>query len=249
MTYQFTVSPDFAPDLISSWFVFNTWLQNTTNDHVHLELYDDFVAQRAAVDAGKVDLIYANPYDAAMLVREKGFVPIAKPVAKPDEAVVAVPEESPAHDVEDLVAGTRIVSTDDPDVNMMGMIMLEPAQLDASNTESRHAATYVLVAKALINGDADVGFFLKEAFDKLSGLVRRQLRTLVTSQIHVISHCLLAGPELADDRESLQALLVGMTGDPKGASVVEGLGFSGWEPVELEEMEFMIDLMDTLVAD
>ena len=39
-----------------------------------------------------------------------------------------------------------------------------------------------------------------------------------------------------------------MSNTPKGSDVLANLGFSGWEPFEHEEVEFMIDLMDTLVA-
>lgn len=66
--------------------MFNTWLQRTLNDKVHLELYDDFERCRAAVRAGEVNLIFANPYDASLLVRDQGFLPIAHPRGRPDES-------------------------------------------------------------------------------------------------------------------------------------------------------------------
>ena len=134
MTYHFTVSPDFAPDRISGWFIFNTWLQKEIDEHIHLELYTDFASQRADIAAGKIDMIYANPSDAALLVREKGFVGVARPVALSDEAVVVVPADSPVQHVEELAPGTRVAATDHPDVRMMGMIMLEPADLGRDNT-------------------------------------------------------------------------------------------------------------------
>lgn len=93
---ELTVSPDFSPEHIAGWYVFNTWLQRRLGERIHLELYEDFAAQRQAIAADKVDLIYANPYDAAMLVREKGFVAIAAPRDCPDEVVIAVPADSPA---------------------------------------------------------------------------------------------------------------------------------------------------------
>jgi phosphonate transport system substrate-binding protein len=40
--------------------------------------------------------------------------------------------------------------TEDPDVHMMGMIMLEPGDLDTSNVEMVPCDTYVLVAKHLL---------------------------------------------------------------------------------------------------
>lgn len=246
--YQLTVSPDFTPDHISGWYIFNTWLQRNIGLHIHLEMYDSFEAQRQAIQANQVDMIYANPFDASMLVREKGFRAVARPLGIADECVIAVPVDSPVQHVEDLQPGTRVASTDDPDIHLVGMIMLEPADLDKSSVQTVPADGYVLVAKALLKGEADVGFFLKDAWDGLSNMVRKQLRPLVTSQISDIQHAFLVGPRLMDSAEEIQDLLLRMGQIEKGSGVLEALGFEGWEAVENEETEFMIDLMDTLKA-
>ncbi|MEJ2590771.1 MAG: phosphate/phosphite/phosphonate ABC transporter substrate-binding protein [Candidatus Thiodiazotropha sp.] len=246
MPYQLTVSPDFTPDHISGWYIFNTWLQKASGVGIHLELYDDFAAQRAAIQADRVDLIYANPYDAAMLVREKRFLPLVRPSRRADEAVIAVHRDSPAQAVEELGEDLAIASTDDPDVNLMCSIMLEPAEINDRNSRREIKGSYPLVAKAVIQRQAALGFFLAEAFESLSGFTRSQLRPLVSSQIQIIHHSLLIGPRLTDRRESLRELLLGMTQADKGAGVLQALGFTGWERVDEEEMEFMIDLMDTL---
>ena len=93
-----------------------------------------------------------------------------------------------------------------------------------------------------------MGAFLDEAFDHLSPLVRGQLRPLVTSQISVIHHALMVGPRLAPHRDELAAVLTAMGDDPAGARVLAELGIDGWQPMEHEEAEFLIDLMDTLAA-
>jgi len=248
MTYNFTVSPDFSPDHLSGWFIFNTWIQKQLGEAFHLELYDDFVSQRKCIQEGGVDLIYANPYDAAMLVREKGFAPLVKPISKSDEAIIAVHIDSPVNEVEDLQPGIKLASTDDPDVHMMGMIMLEPADLDNSNVELQKYASYVLVAKSLLNGESDVGFFLDEAFSDFSSIIKKQLKPLVSSQIQLVHHCLMIGPALADKKEEFEKLLVDMNNDEKGKGVLDSLGFLGFERVDEEEMEFMIDLVDTLLT-
>lgn len=249
MTLTFTVSPDFPPDKIAGWYVLNTFLQRTLGERIHLELFDRFDQQRAAIAAGEIDLIYANPFDAAMLVREHGFTSVVRADGVGDEATIAVPADSPVQVVEDLAPGSRIAATDDPDVRMIGMIMLEPADLDASSIVPVERPTYVLVAKALLAGDADAGIFLAEAFDGLSGMTRAGLRPLVRSRIGVIGHVLMAGPGFAAHRDELRSLLVHLAEDPAGRSVLDGLGFTGFLPVDHEETEFMIDLMDTLLAD
>ena len=246
MSFQFTVSPDFTPDHISGWYIFNTWLQHQTDSAIHLEMYNDFHDQREAIKVDNVDLIYANPFDAAMLVREKGFKPLVKPVGESDEAIVAVHADNHVEDVEHLQAGVRVAVTEDPDVHMMGMIMLEPGDLDASNVEIVDSDTYVLVAKHLLKNEADVGIFLAEAYDDLSNMIKKQLRILVRSQISVIHHSLMIGPRLIEQRENITNILVNMHNDAKGKGVLESLNFQQWEVVDDEEMEFMIDLMDTL---
>lgn len=247
MPYQFTVSPDFTPEHLSGWHIFNTWLQKRLSFGIHLELYDSFEQQRDAINSDKVDLIYANPFDAAMLVREKNFIPVAKPKGKHDEAIVAVNDEHAAKCIEDLQPGTSIASTDDPDVHMMGMLMLEPADLNADNTTHTQCNTYVVVAKELIRGQSDVGLFLAEAFNDLSGMVRKQLRPLVSSEIFVIHHVLMISPKLAEQKTKIIDALLTMHDDPKGPGVLESLGVERWEAMEHEDMEFMIDLMSTLV--
>lgn len=246
--HTFTVSPDFTPDHLSGWFIFNTWLQKTLNAHFHLQLFDDFNSQREAIRADKVDLIYANPYDAAMLVREKGFKPLARFGGFADEAIIAVSAESPYLKVEDLNPGIRLATTDDPDVHTMGMIMLEPAELDAGNVELVDCDSYVLVAKQLIKRTSDAGIFLVEAYDSLSSVIRKQLRVLVRSQIQVVHHSLMIGPAIMEYRTPLLQALLAMQDCEKGRGILQALGCEQWELVDDEEMEFMIDLMDTLIT-
>ncbi|MDP4300979.1 phosphate/phosphite/phosphonate ABC transporter substrate-binding protein [Leptothrix discophora] len=247
MTLQLTVSPDFSPDHIAGWYVFNTWLQRRLGERIHLELFENFDAQRAAIEADRIDLIYANPYDAAMLVRQKGFVALAAPRNLPDEVVIAVPVDASAQQVEDLKPGTRLAVTSDPVVNLIGMITLASADLNASTTLTQMVGSYVLVAKLLLQGKADAGFFLSRAWHSLSPVVRRQLRPLVTSDIGDVRHVLLAGPRAAHLLAPLRELLPTM--DEPGAdgrAVLEALGLEGFMAQDAEATEFMIDLMDTL---
>jgi len=240
MKYVLTVSPDFMPDKISGWFVFNTWLQKQTDSHFHLELYDGFSSQRKDIMADKVDLIYANPFDASMLIREKGFVPLVRPVGKVDECSIVVKSDNPVDDVEKLQPGIRIATTDDPDVRMMGLIMLEPAELDTSNTEQVDCENYVLVAKALMRGEADIGFFLSDAYDELSSMIRSELKVLISSKISVIHHAVMAGPRLADRADELRDVFLNMSADAKGPGVLNEMGLQGWEELTREDAEFMM---------
>lgn len=252
MKFTMTVSPDFSPDYIAGWYIFNTWLQKQTNEAIHLELYDSFEKQREDIAAGKIDLIYANPYDASMLIRDKGFIAIAAPLNKHDEAMICVNSESEYQCVEDLKENCNIATANDPEVSTIGMIMLEPADLSAENINITEYKNYVMVAKNLINQSADAGFFLKEAYDDMSKFIKSQVRPIVTSQISVIRHAFLVGPNFLSnsnlDIDDLRVLINEMHNDEKGASTLKSLGFEKWENQSQDDAEFMIDLMDTLVT-
>lgn len=246
MTFQLTVSPDFPPNRIAGWYIFNTWLQKALDLPIHLELYPSFEAQREAIGQGKVDLIYANPYDAAMLIREKGFTALARPQGKMDEAVVVAAADAPYDTVDDLEPGLRLAVTNDPAVNLLGMMMLEPAELDASNLEVRQVESYPVAVKLLLQGEADLAFLLKEALEKLTATTRRQLKVLVDSQIGDLYHAFLVGPRLADKHEAVRSALVNMHTEAKGKDVLENLGFPAWEAVSADEAEFMMNLVEAL---
>ena len=65
MTINFTVSPSFPNERISDWYIFNTWLQRALSVPIHLELYNSFGAQRAAIAEGKVDKFYMTTEKSA----------------------------------------------------------------------------------------------------------------------------------------------------------------------------------------
>ena len=246
MPYQFTISPDLSTRYISGWYVFNTWLQRTLAQHIHLELYRDFDQCRRAIETDGVDLIFANPYDASLLVRDKGFLPVAHPRARPDEVIIAVQTDSPVRVIEDFRPGLRVATSTDPAVQIIGMIMLEAADLTPESVTVSEYENYVLVAKQLLRGDADTGFFMADSFNELSPLTRRSLRVVLQSQIHVIHHMLLAGPRMAAFVEPLRAALADIGTHEKGLAIQRDLGFAAWDRTEREDAEFMVDLMETL---
>ena len=71
---------------------------------------------------------------------------------------------------------------------------------------------------------------------------------LVRSQIYVINHVLLAHPRLGDQIDTLRASVLGMAAEPKGAMALQDVNIQGWEALDQEEVEFMIDLMVALTV-
>lgn len=243
---QITVSPDINIKYLPGWFTFNVWLQKQLGLRCHFRVFEDFTACRQALSRDEIDLIYANPYDAALLLREKGFLPVARPLSQSDEAVLAVSAESPHQRIEDLPAGIKVASAGDPEIDMICRIMLEPADLTITPEQTVSCDNYVLVAKSVLNGKADVGFFNARAYDDLSAMVRKQLRVLLRSQIHVLHHLLLCSPRQRELAGRIQSLLVAQNDDGDKQKLLAEIGLTGWQPLDREEAEFMIDMMDTL---
>lgn len=76
--------------------------------------------------------------------------------------------------------------------------------------------------------------------------MRRDLRVLVTSQLHVIHHVFLIGPALLPHAEQITDLLLSMHENDKGRGILEALGARSWQAVQHEDVEFMIDIISTL---
>ena len=248
MPFNMTISPDFKPELISGWYIFNTWLQKKIDTPVHIDLVNDFNELSDAIDQNRIDLIYANPCDIARLVREKDFNPLVQPVGTQDETIIVSSVNNPAKTIEDLSPGIKVAMTDVPDVNTIGMIMLEPADITPKDIETIHCQNFITVAKNVINGQADIGFLLADAYNEFSNLVKKQLHSLITSKIHVLHHAFLAGPKFPN-QDNLQQVLLSMNEDPKTLKILQNLEIEKWQAMDREEAEFLIDLMDTLLPE
>ncbi len=246
MPYTMTISPDFKPDLISGWYIFNTWLQKTIGENIHIRMVNDFKELSSVIDSNSIDLIYANPCDIAKLVREKSFIPIAKPVGSHDEAIIITREDNPVSDIESLQSNIKIAMTDVPNVNTIGLIMLEPADITPADVETITCSNYITVAKKVINGEADIGFLLADAFNEFSTLVKKQVKPLMTSKIDVLHHTLLAAPGFSEKQKKLQDALLSMKADAAGLDILKNLEIDNWELLDNDEVEFLIDLVDTL---
>ena len=248
MTLNFLIAPDFAPERFAGWHMLNTLLQRRSGIGLHLQTPASATEQAALLAEGRADLVYANPFDATDMIRQQGFVPFARPAGRYDEMVIATGAESPHRHVEDLKPDYRIALTDNKDVKLIGLRLLEPADLVESSIQWLPVDSYQAAARLAIKREVDAAFFLAEAYNSLTRITRSQLHVLVESRISDISHVVLAHPRMADHLPRIQAALLGIGREPGDADVLDALGLpGGFEVMSHEEAEFMIDLMDTLL--
>lgn len=249
MKLNFLVAPDFPPDRFTGWHMLNTLLQTQSGLRLRLLTPASSDEQMALLRAGEVDLIYANPFDASYLIRELGFRALARPRAKPDEMVIATGAGSPAGCVEDLAPGCRIAITNNRDVKLIGLRLLEPADLTESDIQWVEVDSYQAAARLAIKQEVDAAFFLAEVYHSFTRTTRGQLRLLIESAITDITHVLLVHQRIEQEARAILAALTAIgTRQASDQDVLEALGIAqGFEPMADEDVEFMVDLMDTLL--
>ncbi|MGM8897806.1 MULTISPECIES: phosphate/phosphite/phosphonate ABC transporter substrate-binding protein [unclassified Psychrobacter] len=246
-TYNLLIAPDFSPDRFAGWHMFNTLIQKRADIHLHLNTPTSHVEQEEMVNAGNIHIIYANPFDAAALIREKGYRAIARPIGKSDEMVIAASASSDIKRLEDLTKGASIAMADNRDVKLIGLRLLEAVDLEESDLIWEVTENYQAAARQVIKGDAQVAFFLAEIFHSFSRLTKAQLSVLIESDLADISHILLIKDDFADAQALSQALLA-FHQDDSGKEALTELGMpQGFEAMSEEDGEFMLDLMETLL--
>ncbi|GAA0310406.1 PhnD/SsuA/transferrin family substrate-binding protein [Psychrobacter aestuarii] len=246
-TYHMLIAPDFSPERFSGWHMFNTLLQKRTGLHLHLNMPASHKEQERLVDEGTIQVIYANPFDAADLIRKHGYRAIAKPIGKADEMVIATAASSALNHLEDLPNGALIAMADNRDVKLIGLRLLEAVDLTEDDLQWEITETYQAAARKVIKGEAQAGFFLSEIYHGLSRLTKMQMQVLIESDIADISHVLLIKDDFAEANSFTDAVL-SFGQDEDGKAALAELGFeSGFEAMSEEDAEFMLDLMETLL--
>jgi phosphonate transport system substrate-binding protein len=247
MTLNLLIAPDFAPERFAGWHLLNTLVQKQSGLALHLLTPASATEQAQLIADGKVDAIYANPFDAAALVRDSGYQAIVRPIGKSDEMVIATAANSNLNVVEDLAPGNKIALTDNKDVKLIGLRLLEPADLTEADVQWQLVDTYQAAARLAIKGEVDASFFLAEAYHSLSRLTKSQLKPLIESRLADITHVVLVHPRMQGDAAKLRDALMALKTLGDGQAVLDDLGISGgFEVMNEEDAEFMIDLMNTL---
>ncbi|OPH35791.1 PhnD/SsuA/transferrin family substrate-binding protein [Moraxella equi] len=247
MAHNFLIAPDFSPERFAGWHMFNTLLQKRSGQALHLITPASHAEQENSVAKYDVKIIYANPFDAAKLIREDGYRAVARPVGKSDEMAIISSAGGNIKTLDDLKAGAKIAMADNRDVKLIGLRLLEAVDLTEDDVEFVITETYQAAAKQVVKGEADAAFFIAEIYHSLSKLTKSQLNVLIESNIATISHVILVKDGFAE-ADDVAKVILSLKDDADGQAVLSELGMpDGFEPMDEEDAEFMIDLMETLL--
>jgi len=241
------IAPDFSPERFAGWHMFNTLIQKRANLNMHLNIPTSHAEQETVISEGDIQVIYANPFDAATLIREHGYHAVARPIGKSDEMVIAAAANSDINSLDDIKAGATIAMSDNRDVKLIGLRLLEAVDIEEADLNWSVTETYQAAARQVIKGEAQAAFFLAEIFHSFSRLTKAQLSVLIESDLADISHVLLIKDGFPDTDILMDAIL-NLHNDDDGKEALTELGMpQGFEAMNEEDAEFMIDLMQTLL--
>ena len=246
-THNMLIAPDFSPERFAGWHMFNTLIQKRANLNMHLNIPTSHAEQETVISEGDIQVIYANPFDAATLIREHGYHAVARPIGKSDEMVIAAAANSDINSLDDIKAGATIAMADNRDVKLIGLRLLEAVDSEEADLNWSVTETYQAAARQVIKGEAQAAFFLAEIFHSFSRLTKTQLSVLIESDLADISHVLLIKDGFPDTDILMDAIL-NLHDDDDGKEALAELGMpQGFEAMNEEDAEFMIDLMQTLL--
>lgn len=246
-THNMLIAPDFSPERFAGWHMFNTLIQKRANLNMHLNIPTSHAEQETVISEGDIQVIYANPFDAATLIREHGYHAVARPIGKSDEMVIAAAANSDINSLDDIKAGATIAMADNRDVKLIGLRLLEAVDIEEADLNWSVTETYQAAARQVIKGEAQAAFFLAEVFHSFSRLTKAQLSVLIESDLADISHVLLIKDGFPDTDILMDAIL-NLHNDDDGKEALTELGMpQGFEAMNEEDAEFMIDLMQTLL--
>lgn len=241
------VVPDYLPDQFSTWYLLNNYLQKKSDQNISLIMPPSFDEVKAQQDKEKVSMLFVNPFAAGNYVREQGYLPLVKPKNQPDEIVIVTAADSEINAIEELKGTVELALSNNEDANFIGLRLLEPANLSDDELVINRKDNFLMVASSVIRQQAKIGIIQAEVYDSFNSVTKDQLKVLLKSRINEVSHVMLYHKDIADKAEPLREILCKMADDSDGATIVKALSFpEGFIGLSEEDMEFMIDVVDTL---
>lgn len=220
------ITPDFPPEFFANWHMFNTQLQRALDTTIHLQTPAGYREQQELLDSETVALVYANPFDAGSLMRDKGYIALAKPDLPSDQVLVVVKADSEIAALSDLPADSRVLITANRDMESIGLGVLQGTAITADSVQWLHARTFTELARRLMANEAEIGLFLASSFRSLNSGTQGSLKILFETEFEDFGHVMLLHPDFADQADKLRAALLNMAQSPVSRMTLEDLGMA-----------------------
>ena len=224
--FSLLIAPDFPPEFFANWHMFNTQLQRALDTTIHLQMPAGYREQNDLIDSETIALVYANPFDAGSLMREKGYIALAKPDLPSDQVLVVANAQSALAALSDLPADSRVLITANRDMERIGLDVLQGTAITADSVQWLPTRTFTELARRLMANEAEIGLFLASSFRSLNASTQGSLKILFETQFDSFGHTMLLHPDFAEQADKLREVLVNMVQSPVNKMTLEDLSMA-----------------------
>jgi ABC-type phosphate/phosphonate transport system substrate-binding protein len=225
---------------LTGWYLLNTYLQRRLTRAIHFDQSLD------TPDPSTTDLLFAKPFEACLMIKQHGFVPLMRPIAEVDEVVILTraDDNRSLSDYEGVTVGT---ATEDSFVYLLGRFLCDESGIDSSKFTFDFSGNEIKALQSLIRKKCDLLFMLKKTYEGLSSFSHSNVRKLDESVTDFACHLFCVAPHLKDESQALVDVLMAMENDENGKEILKDIQIQGWTKSEAGELKMLQMVYDRYV--
>jgi anti-anti-sigma factor len=228
---------------LTGWYLLNTYLQRRMQRAIHFEQSQD-VANGAATD-----ILFAKPFEACSMIKQRGFVPLMRPVAEADEVVILTRADDERTSLSQFEGVGVVTATECSFVYLLGRFLCDESGVDSSKFEFTFSGNEIKSLQILLKKKVDLLFMLKKTYEGLASFSRNSVRKLDESSTDFAFHLFSIAPQLEAEGKMLTQILQEMETDETGKEILKDIEFQGWCPVEEGELNMLKMVFDRYVVE
>ena len=217
---------------LTGWYLLNTYLQRRLTKAIHFEQSVD------TPDPNSTDLLFAKPFEACLMIKKHGFIPLMRPIAEVDEVVILTraDDKRSLSDYEDVTVGT---ASEGSFVYLLGRFLCDESGVDSSKFTFDFSGNEIKALQSLIRKKCDLLFMLKKTYEGLSSFSHSNVRKLDESVTDFACHLFCVAPHLKDESQALIDVLMAMENDEQGKEILKDIQIQGWQKPEAGELKML----------
>ena len=225
---------------LTGWYLLNTYLQRRLTRAIHFEQSVD------TLNPSTTDLLFAKPFEACLMIKKHGFIPIMRPIAEVDEVVILTrsDDDRSLSDYAGTIVGT---ATEDSFVYLLGRFLCDENGMDSSKFTFDFSGNEIKALQSLIRKKCDLLFMLKKTYEGLSSFSHSNVRKLDESVTDFACHFFCVAPHLKAESQLLVDVLMGMENDEQGKEILKDIQIQGWHKAEAGELQMLQMVYDRYV--
>ncbi|MGZ8191004.1 MAG: PhnD/SsuA/transferrin family substrate-binding protein [Methylococcaceae bacterium] len=217
---------------LTGWYLLNTYLQRRMKKAIHFEQASD------TPDGNTTDLLFAKPFEACLMIKQYGFIPLGRPIAEADEVVILTRSDD-TRSLKDYEGANVGTATKDSFVYLLGRFLCDENGLDSEKFTFDFAGNEIKALQTLIRKKCDLVFMLKKTYQGLSSFSKNNVRKLDESQTDFACHLFCVAPHLKEQGEVFAEVLLDMENDEQGQKILQDIQIQGWTTPEAGELKML----------